>query len=471
MNIKSMTIKFAIIAIASIATSDKLISFNTKTNNLYINWEGDGVLQSSTNLLTWKDIRSAINGQEISTEIDHNYYRLRQHDYSLHSNYSNNTDVALIDYDKNLVHLWSNNFPMATSVYLQDDGSIIKSGRLPNVSFTAGGVGGNIQKLDWNSNLIWNFDYSSETNCLHHDIEILPNGNILAIAWEILSEETALALGRNPAYLNSNAYNVVWSESIIELQPDGTNDPIIVWRWNVHDHLIQDFDNTKDNYGVVSEHPELINFNYPYDDDPDWLHFNGIDYNEELDQILVSSRHFHEIWVIDHSTTPQEAATNTGGRSGKGGNILYRYGNPQAYNRGNTADQKLGGPHNPTWIPKGYLGEGNILIFNNGTHRGYSSVDEIKPPLLDGGSYDIMQNQAFGPTNTTWTYDGQPSNTFYAAFVSGAQRLHNGNTLVTLGPIRRYFEVNQDKNIVWDHTENGTGIIFKSERYFFDIPK
>ena len=112
-------------------------------------------------------------------------------------------------------------------------------------------MGGNIQKLDWNSNLIWNFDYSSASNCLHHDIEILPNGNILAIAWEILSEQEALALGRNPAYLDPAASNVVWSESVIELQPNGTNTPVIVWRWNAHDHLIQDYDTLKQTMALL----------------------------------------------------------------------------------------------------------------------------------------------------------------------------------------------------------------------------
>ena len=458
------------VSVALSLQAERSISLSTTNLDITVSWQDSGVLQTSSDLISWNDERSITNGQTISANDQHNFFRVRQHDYSLHSNYSNNTDVALVDYDKNLVHMWSNNYPMATSVYLQDDGSIIKSGRLPDVQFTAGGVGGNIQKLDWNSNVIWNFDYSSASNCLHHDIEILPNGNILAIAWEILSEQEALALGRNPAYLDPAASNVVWSESVIELQPNGTNTPVIVWRWNAHDHLIQDYDSTKANYGVVADHPELINFNYPNDDDPDWLHFNGIDYNEELDQIVLSSRHNSEIWIIDHSTTTAQAATGSGGNSGKGGDLLYRYGNPQAYNRGDSEDQQLGGPHNPTWIPSGYEGEGNILIFNNGTHRGYSSADEISTPLQSDGTYYIDATDAFEPANLSWTYDGQPSNTYFAAFVSGAQRLHNGNTLITLGPFKRYFEVDKNGNIVWDHTQGGTGIIFKTERYFFDLP-
>ena len=74
------------------------------------------------------------------------------------------------------------------------------------------------------------------------------------------------------------------------------------------------------------------------------------------------------------------------------------------------------------------------------------------PQIQSDGTYYIDATNAFEPANLSWTYDGQPSNTYFAAFVSGAQRLHNGNTLITLGPFKRYFEVDKNGNIVWDHT-------------------
>ena len=77
------------------------------------------------------------------------------------------------------------------------------------------------------------------------------------------------------------------------------------------DHLIQDFDSTLSNYGVISDHPELLDINLVSLDlaalgYSDWTHSNSIDYNEELDQILISSRNMHEIYIIDHSTTTEE---------------------------------------------------------------------------------------------------------------------------------------------------------------------
>ena len=103
------------------------------------------------------------------------------------------------------------------------------------------------------------------------------------------------------------------------------------------DHLIQDFDASKANYGEVAEHPELIDLNFRlsettnYRDPSDWIHSNGIDYNPELDQIVLSPSNFSEVWIIDHSTTRTEAAGSNGGNSGKGGDLLYRWGNPRAY--------------------------------------------------------------------------------------------------------------------------------------------
>src|SRR5690606_28778951 len=97
----------------------------------------------------------------------------------------------------------------------------------------------------------------------------------------------AIAAGRAPNTMNES----LWSEVFFEYDPVADE---IVWEWHLWDHLIQDFDPARDNYGVVSEHPELVNINY-FDPNPeiqDWIHVNTISYNPELDQILVSAREF-----------------------------------------------------------------------------------------------------------------------------------------------------------------------------------
>lgn len=112
---------------------------------------------------------------------------------------------------------------------------------------------------------------------------------------------------------------------------------------------MQDFDMAKPNFGVVASNHQLINLNYAASANAtlgrDWIHLNSIDYNPTLDQILVSSHSFDEIWIIDHSTTTTQASSHAGGNANQGGDILYRWGNPMAYNNGNATTQKFFGQH------------------------------------------------------------------------------------------------------------------------------
>jgi len=144
----------------------------------------------------------------------------------------------------------------------------------------------------------------------HHDVKTLPNGNVLLIAWEIKTLYEAIVAGRNPNYVSDQG---LWPDHVIEVEPTGPTSGDIVWEWHVWDHLIQDFDPTKENYGVVGDHPELVDINYGASQKLDIMHTNSIDYNEDFDQIMVSVCFYNEIWVIDHSTTTEEAAGHTGG--------------------------------------------------------------------------------------------------------------------------------------------------------------
>jgi len=93
--------------------------------------------------------------------------------------------------------------------------------------------------------------------------------------------------------------NGLWSETVVEIKPVGTEFFEIVWKWDIFDHLIQDTNSSLSNYGVVSENPQLLDINKGILNASDWLHFNGIDYNEELDQIILSSRSMNEFYIID----------------------------------------------------------------------------------------------------------------------------------------------------------------------------
>jgi hypothetical protein len=186
----------------------------------------------------------------------------------------------------------------------------------------------------------------------------------------------------------------------------------------------------------------------------DWLHVNSVAYNADLDQIMLSVFEFNEVWVIDHSTTKAEAASHQGGKFGKGGDLLYRWGNPRAYRAGTVKEQKLFGQHNAHWIAKGIPGEGHVLVFNNGMRRtggAYSTVDEIVLPVDEKGRYEYSPAKAFGPEKAVWSYAAPKKTDFFAPFISGAQRLPNGNTLICSGTNGTLFEVTPHEEIVWKY--------------------
>ena len=372
--------------------------------------------------------------------------------YTLISPIASHT-TYLIDIHGRQVHSWKNiNFPGDSAPYLLEDGSLLRSVNTAIGSNfdTGGGIAGGIERFSWEGELIWEFEYNSNKYCSHHDIEMLPNGNILIIAWQLKDSAEAIAAGRDPNMLIDDN---LWPDSIIEVEPKGLKGGKIVWEWHLWDHLIQDYDPSKNNYGVVENHPELVNINFG-GVAADWTHINAVDYNEKLDQIVISVHNFSEIWVIDHSTTIAEAAGHTGGNSGMGGDILYRWGNPVAYGVGNEGDQKLFGQHDAQWIPADYPGEGNFLIFNNGVgpmENFYSTVDEWIPPVDSQGMYEYVSEQAFGPESTAWTYIADNPTDFYSGNISGAQRLPTGNTLICSGNEGHIFEVTEGGKIVWSY--------------------
>jgi len=385
-------------------------------------------------------------------------------------------NTFLINNSGEVVHMWDSNFKPALSVYLLENGNILRTA-FPGFSprFWGGGIGGRVEIFDWNGTCVWDFEYSTYQYCLHHDVEMLPNGNALMIAWEYKTAAEAIAAGRDP---NSIPMGQLWPDHVIEVKPTGNSGGNIVWEWHIWDHLIQDYDPTKDNYGVVADHPELVDVNLGAHMFADLNHMNSVDYNEEFDQILLSVHNQNEIWVIDHSTTTQEAADHTGGNSGKGGDLLYRWGNPQCYRAGGAYDRKFFGQHDAQWIDPGLPGEGNILVFNNGLGRPgggyYSSVDEIVPPVDENGNYSLTSGFAYGPEEAIWMYTAENPADFYAINLASAQRLPNGNTLICNGPHGIFFEVTPEKEIVWEYLNQEPDLIsnhvFKILRYAPDYP-
>lgn len=363
-----------------------------------------------------------------------------------------------------VINEWQSNFLPGNAVYLLENGDLLRTGRTNSTTISFGGRGGVIEKYSWDGDLIWQFFYDTPQYRQHHDVYPMPNGNILILAATLMTAEEAIQAGRNPALLQQGE---LYNQQIIEVTPVGFNDANIVWEWNIKDHLIQDFDNTKDNFGNVGLNPNKLDINFlnGLSGNANWLHFNSIQYDEVLDQIVISSRNLSEIYIIDHSTTTAQSATSNGGIYGKGGDFLYRWGNPQAYRQGNESARKLFGQHYPHRIPPGLNNEGKIILFNNGNGRTplFSEVFIIDTPFDSLGVYSYESNTMFGPSTPDYVYiDSEDVTNFYSPILSSAQVLPNGNMLICSGGRGIIFEINPDEEIVWKYivpVNNETGVI------------
>ena len=322
-----------------------------------------------------------------------------------------NYTTYLIDNDLNVINEWYADCQPASMAYLQPDSTLIYPCKQENVIFpTVAASGGRIIHYDWDGTILWDWVCDWEYQ-LHHDIEPTPNGTILAIAKEDID-------GFMP-------------DVILEIEPDGMHGANLIWIWKASEHM-GELDNPYTFYEDADYH---LN---------DWNHFNAVSLNE-FDEILLSSRNWSEIYVI---------AYNWGD-----GDILYRWGNPQNYGR--DGEQILFAQHGVNEIPVGYPGEENIILFNNNSRVGEendtSEVIEFRPP----DDYYIEDGEAWGPTEPIWTFEDN----FYAPKQSGAFRLPNGNTFVSVAG-GDMFEVTYEKEIVWEHT--GSSNTFRAQKYGLD---
>ncbi|MBX7180643.1 MAG: aryl-sulfate sulfotransferase [Bacteroidia bacterium] len=363
----------------------------------------------------------------------------------------NQTSAKLIDTASATYHSWTLSGSTGYSAYMMPGGKLIRSLTAQNNTFMGGGMTGRLQMVDWNGTVLWDYTYSNSSYNLHHDFCPLPNGNILAIAYEAKTAAEVTTAGCNNSH-------VMWPDKIVEFQPTGTNSATIVWEWHAWDHLVQDYDASKNNYGVVADHPELLDINYNNTSIvKDWMHMNGIDYNPILDQIAFSCHNLDQIFVIDHSTTTAEAASHSGGLSGKGGDILYRWGDPAHYDAPGTAILNV--VHDAHWIPEGYPNAGYLVGFNNnGVSQNQSSVDLVSPPL-NGFNYDWTPGSAFSPSSYTLrqTCNGHSNN------MGNSEQFPNGNMMVCIAQSGTVYEINSAGTQLWTYTANGT--IPQAHRY------
>jgi len=374
--------------------------------------------------------------------------------FALYNAQGSNT-TYLMDESQEIAHEWVMDTECNYTVALKKNGNLIRGTKTSTSIFSNGNIaasGGRVQEIAPDGSIVWDYIYTSSEYVSHHDLTLIGD-NVLLTAYEKKSSSELNAAG----YYNANSEK--WPTHFVELEPDGNGGANIVWEWHIWDHLCQDVDPAKPNYVAdISNHPELIDINMitggggPGGGGGDWFHVNGVDYNEDLDQIVFSSRFASEIYIIDHSTTTAEASSHTGGNSGMGGDILYRWGNPSNYNMSGAQiiDNAV---HDPRWITDDGRPNGGFLqIFNNsGVSNNTSAVDGIETPWdAVTSKYLRTPGQAFEPFSYTTRYEcGFGSSSGQSA----SDRMSNGNIYVNAsggqGGAGVMYEVDTSGNLVW----------------------
>jgi hypothetical protein len=415
--------------------------------------------------------------------------------------------IYLIDMEGRVVHTWP-----SSGYKLMPNGNLFS------------GFGQGYSEMDWDGNYAWGPWEMPDPKPLNeasfhhdswwmHDATLDTDAYFGNIFWKATNEEVQAAggdpsidyeyvpEGTRPSFFGGGNGRSGMTDAIWEVRKDTGE---MVWEWKFLDHTIQDRNPAWPNYVgqgmTISDYPGKCDIFWQTDASApngdegmvqDWHHCNSLNYNEELDLIVINAKHWSEFFVIDHGGTmvPGDFEATKALAASDAGDFLYRFGNPSAYKQGDAPSFKNGGhhqmygSHNIHWIdmdtwPGGPTlnGMGNFLIFNNdcfNPNNNRSEILEINPFLgLDGEGNVVDTGWFVNPPEAgyvaggglgmgggarqisnqiVWSFTARNSNSFYSGHISGCQRLPNGNTLVCSGTQGHLFEVTEDGEVVWDY--------------------
>lgn len=340
--------------------------------------------------------------------------------YTLFTPTEENTKTYLIDMKGDVVHTWQTKADVESSFVsrLLPNGNLMVYSLTKDAPVKIGGSTGLLEELDWDGNVVWSYKMSSPDEVSHHAFDRMPNGNTLILGWERVTADQFVKKGRKagtwpdkPIMLGGRETKDFWIDFVREVDEDGKT----VWEWHAMDHLGTGPDQLDANYTL----PKKVGIGYA---SYDWSHFNTLEYLPETDQILMNSRNLSESFIVDRKT----------------GKIVFRWGNPSTHGKGkmpswyDDGDQKLFGSHHAT-----LLDNGNLSIFDNGSERPEGSRSRVVEVDMKTG--DIV-----------WEYKANGYNSFFSYRQGAAQRLPNGNTLVTSTQQGHLFEVTKDGEVVWE---------------------
>ena len=413
-----------------------------------------------------------------------------------------NNATYLIDMEGNVVKTWplpKYGYTIEKHVHLLDNGNLLR--RISNYGWdhewqnTWPGTDpsksetdvARLQELDWDGKILYEIADKRPGYTHHHDFVKIWNKKlqaytILSVATKKITHEQAIAGGADPK--KRTDYTSA-PDGVVEFDLKGN----VIWEWNIFDHLVQDLDRAKANYGVVKDNPGKLDVNFGRGRTGDWIHINSLDYNETLGQMVVNNSTDSEFYVIDHQGTfvPGDAAASIALAAGRKGDFLFRWGNPAVSDSGagmsyseadgaSDGDQQVFFSHDIQWIrPTAYAGgpalqgAGHFLIFDNGTRHlatgvAYSALLEINPyqGAMEKGVYVRQESAGYKNIRTftgnrrtsnqvVWFYASKDPASFWSRHISGLSRLPNGNTFVTAATWGQMFELTPQGEVVWEY--------------------
>jgi uncharacterized protein (UPF0248 family) len=287
--------------------------------------------------------------------------------------------ATLLDTAGRVVHRWNNDEGIVHAVLLPN-GHLLCRTKPPSDKTLVNsipGISSSILELDWEGDVVWRYDDSF----LHHDFERIEAGNTLLLLFEPLDEDTTSKV--RGGYRSQDDPESMLGDLIREVYSDG----VTKREWRISDSLCYTDD-------VIC----------PLENRKRWTHGNSLKITANGD-FLVSLRNINTVGIISKET----------------GHFLWKWGPGQIWHQHHAS----------------FLDNGNILIFDNGSHS--KGIDRSRVVEINPQNDEIV-----------WEYTESPPVSFFSFHISSADRLSNGNTFICEGAYGRVFEVTRDGEIVWE---------------------
>jgi hypothetical protein len=384
----------------------------------------------------------------------------------------------LVDMNGNLVNEWdnANGFPAT----MMPNGQIFTTGERWK-GYIDDAI--SIKQLDWKNNEIWSFAKFLKVDkdpkkpelgtfwisTQHHDLQRFGTPVYYVPGSEAAySKKTKILVLGHEWLKNMDVSKYLLMDDVVyEVDLEGN----VLWKWRASDHFKE--------FGFDKAAVKAIQGWTPKagaeKNGFDWWHQNCASYigpnkwydkgdkRFHPDNIILGSRESNLLVIISHKT----------------GNVVWTAG--PDYLKGENA--KLGqivGPHHTHMIPAGLPGGSNIMVYDNGGQAGYGEPNAMGPEGIANVHRFYSRVVEFNPVTKeiVWEYSikshKKPWKLFgykeFSPFISSAQRLPNGNTLICEGSNGRFIEVTPECEIVWEYISPypgnipGTNYVYRAYR-------